>query len=161
MDNPSPVECLVCRKHRSEVSVPGGVIYENELIYISHPQLWGDEADHYLGHLFVEPKRHAPELADLTDAIGLQFDVTDTNAATSSVTLFPLEPGLMYIPFADFIGTADFSDADIIKLTISGQPDFDLTINLLATASVPEPIGLAVWSVALSAGFLGLRRRRS
>ena len=53
----------------------GGVIYEDDLLYVSHAQLWGDEVDPYLGHLFVEPKRHAPGLADLTEeeaqAIGL------------------------------------------------------------------------------------------
>jgi len=75
MNNRSSVECFVCRKHRGEVSVPGGVIYEDDLISISHAQLRDDEKDHYLGHLFVEPKRHVPELADLTaeeaQAIGL------------------------------------------------------------------------------------------
>ena len=75
MNAPLYVECFVCRKHRGEISVPGGVIYEDDLIYISHAQLWGDEKEHYLGHLIVEPKRHAPELADLTreeaQAIGL------------------------------------------------------------------------------------------
>ena len=60
--------CLVCRKHRGEVDVHGGVIYEDCLIYISHAQLWGGEVDHYLGHLFVEPKRHVAELGDLTAA---------------------------------------------------------------------------------------------
>jgi diadenosine tetraphosphate (Ap4A) HIT family hydrolase len=48
--------------------VAGGVIYENDLVYVSHAQLWGSEPEHYLGHLFVEPKRHAPGLADLTEA---------------------------------------------------------------------------------------------
>jgi len=60
-------DCLVCRKHGGEVDVPGGVIYENDLIYISHAQLWGDEKEHYLGHVFVEPKRHVAEVADLTE----------------------------------------------------------------------------------------------
>jgi histidine triad (HIT) family protein len=68
MSKPLFVECLVCRKHRGEIAVAGGVIYEDDLIYVSHAQLWGDEKDHYLGHLFVEPKRHVPELADLTAA---------------------------------------------------------------------------------------------
>jgi len=36
-------DCFVCRKQRGEVSVPGGVIYEDDLISISHAQLWGDE----------------------------------------------------------------------------------------------------------------------
>ena len=68
MNNFPHDDCFVCRKHKGLESVPGGVIFENELIYISHAQLWGGETDHYLGHLFVEPKRHAPQLGDLTKA---------------------------------------------------------------------------------------------
>ena len=75
MNNSTSNECFVCCKHRGEVNIPGGVIYENDLIFISHAQLWGDETEHYLGHVFVEPKRHIAEVADLTDgeaqAIGL------------------------------------------------------------------------------------------
>jgi histidine triad (HIT) family protein len=75
MGNITTVECFVCRKHRGEVAIPGGVIFENDLIYISHAQLWSEEKEHYLGHLFVEPKRHVAELADLTEeeaqAVGL------------------------------------------------------------------------------------------
>ena len=67
MSNTSTLDCLVCRKHRGEVAVPGGFIYEDDLISISHAQLWGEEKDHYLGHVFVESKRHAPELADLNE----------------------------------------------------------------------------------------------
>ncbi len=75
MINHATTDCLVCRKHRGEVAVPGGIIFENDLISISHAQLWGEEQDHYLGHVFVESKRHVPELADLSapeaQAIGL------------------------------------------------------------------------------------------
>ena len=62
-----PIECLVCRKHRGEVAVPGGAIYQDALVYVSHAGLWADEQEHYLGHVFVEPRRHVAELADLTD----------------------------------------------------------------------------------------------
>ena len=68
MSNITTAECFVCRKHRGEVTVPGGVIFENDLLYISHAQLWGQEKGHYLGHVFVEPKRHVAGLADLTEA---------------------------------------------------------------------------------------------
>ena len=75
MNTLPPAECLVCRKHRGEITLPGGAIYEDELVFISHAQLWGEEKDHYLGHIFIEPKRHVPELADLNEteaqAIGL------------------------------------------------------------------------------------------
>jgi diadenosine tetraphosphate (Ap4A) HIT family hydrolase len=75
MSDNSASDCLVCRKHRGELTVPGGSIYQDDLISISHAQLIGEEKDHYLGHIFVESQRHVPELADLTEreaqAIGL------------------------------------------------------------------------------------------
>jgi histidine triad (HIT) family protein len=67
MSSGSPENCLVCRKHRGEVSLPGGIIFENELIAITHAHLLGEEKTHYLGHLFVETRRHVAELGDLTE----------------------------------------------------------------------------------------------
>jgi len=60
-------DCIVCRKQQGEVNVFGGFIYEDELIAVSHSLFWGDEKTHYLGHLFIETKRHVAEYADLTD----------------------------------------------------------------------------------------------
>jgi histidine triad (HIT) family protein len=65
-------DCFVCRKHRERGPLmPGGAIAEDDLVVVSHivtPDALGREGtDAYLGHLFVEPKRHAPGLADLTD----------------------------------------------------------------------------------------------
>ena len=68
MDGPAPLDCLVCRKHRGELPSPGEAIYADDLIYISHAGLWGDEEEHFLGHLFVEPRRHVAELGDLDSA---------------------------------------------------------------------------------------------
>jgi histidine triad (HIT) family protein len=52
--------------------MPGGAIAEDDLVLLSHivtPDTMGREGSTaYLGHLFVEPRRHAPGLADLTDA---------------------------------------------------------------------------------------------
>ena len=67
MTSSSQGDCFVCRKHRGDVTVPGGAIYEDAIVYVSHAQLWGDEVDHYLGHVFVETKRHVPGLADLDE----------------------------------------------------------------------------------------------
>lgn len=65
----------MCRKHRGELEPPGGAIYQDALIYVSHAGWLDDEQEHFLGHVFVEPRRHVAELADLTDeeaqAIGL------------------------------------------------------------------------------------------
>jgi diadenosine tetraphosphate (Ap4A) HIT family hydrolase len=60
-------DCFVCRKHRGEEAVPGGPIYEDDLFFVSHrAPSPGERA--YLGWCFVEPRRHVPGLADLTDA---------------------------------------------------------------------------------------------
>jgi diadenosine tetraphosphate (Ap4A) HIT family hydrolase len=60
-------ECFVCRKHQGEISVPGGAIYEDDLIYAGHASIPEGQTTAYLGSLLVEPKRHAPGLEDLTD----------------------------------------------------------------------------------------------
>jgi histidine triad (HIT) family protein len=66
--------CFVCRKHRGEIAVPGGPIYEDELAYAGHVFPEG-QSSVYLGWLVAEPKRHAAGLADVTDkeaqALGL------------------------------------------------------------------------------------------
>ncbi len=66
-------DCFVCRKHRDLGSLmPGGPVGEDDLVLVTHivtPRALGREGTTaYLGHLFVEPRRHAPGLADLTDA---------------------------------------------------------------------------------------------
>ncbi len=66
-------DCFVCRKHRDRGSLlPGGPVAEDDLVMVSHtvtPEVFGRQGTTaYLGHLFVEPLRHAPGLADLTDA---------------------------------------------------------------------------------------------
>jgi diadenosine tetraphosphate (Ap4A) HIT family hydrolase len=71
----SELDCIVCQKHRGAISLPGGAIYEDDLVYAGHAQIPEGQAAAYLGYLMVEPKRHAPGLADLTDveaqAVGL------------------------------------------------------------------------------------------
>ena len=66
--NKQTADCFVCQKHRGEVEVPGGIIYEDALVYASHQAMDEGQPTAYPGVLFVEPKRHAPGLADLSDA---------------------------------------------------------------------------------------------
>ena len=60
--------CFVCDKHRGEVDVPGGALYEDDLVYVSHGKLSEETGRGYPGVLFIEPKRHVDGLAELTDA---------------------------------------------------------------------------------------------
>lgn len=67
MPDSTTSDCLICRKHRGEEKLFGGFVYEDDLIAISHSVFWGDEKAHYLGHIFIETKRHVAEYAGLTD----------------------------------------------------------------------------------------------
>jgi histidine triad (HIT) family protein len=59
-------DCLVCNKHRQFEENAGSLIYQNKLVVISHAILFGSEKDHYLGHTFVETRRHVAGIDELT-----------------------------------------------------------------------------------------------
>jgi histidine triad (HIT) family protein len=65
---PPSADCFICRKHRGEISLPGGAIYQDDLVYAGHAQIPEGQATVYLGWALVETRRHTPGLADLTDA---------------------------------------------------------------------------------------------
>ncbi|MDH5362623.1 MAG: HIT family protein, partial [Aigarchaeota archaeon] len=50
-------DCFVCRKHRGEITLPGGAIYEDPLVYAGHAQIREGQTTAYLGYLMAEPKR--------------------------------------------------------------------------------------------------------
>jgi len=60
-------DCFVCRKHRGLEPVPGGAIFEDELIFAGHSWSVSDGSTAYAGAFIVEPKRHVPGWAELTD----------------------------------------------------------------------------------------------
>lgn len=74
-------DCLVCRKHRGETPLFGGFLYQDETVLISHAQPYGNEHDHYLGHLFIETRRHVADLADLTDEEATSLGLWTTKLA--------------------------------------------------------------------------------
>jgi histidine triad (HIT) family protein len=59
-------DCYVCKKQNGQIVMPGGAIYEDDLVYASH--LCNEEGPTYLGYLMAETKRHTPSFEDLTDA---------------------------------------------------------------------------------------------
>jgi diadenosine tetraphosphate (Ap4A) HIT family hydrolase len=68
-------DCFICRKHGGQISIPGGAIYEDDLIYVGHAQIPDGQTSAYLGYLMLEPQRHVPGLADLTNAEAQALDV--------------------------------------------------------------------------------------
>jgi histidine triad (HIT) family protein len=60
-------DCYICRKHRGEEPMPGGAIFADEVVVASHGYHPERNPEPYLGHVVVEPKRHAFGFADLEE----------------------------------------------------------------------------------------------
>jgi histidine triad (HIT) family protein len=48
-------ECLICQKHRGELLVPGGPVYEDDLFYVRHSAIGEGENATYLGISLLSP----------------------------------------------------------------------------------------------------------
>ena len=67
---------------------------------------------------------------------------------------------VLHLRFANFVGTADFTDVSAIEVVIDGVPGLDLQIGYIA--AVPEPgSGAASLAVMTSLALLGRRARRA
>ena len=85
---------------------------------------------------------------------GFPFTLEAYSASgSSSVTLLsPGGPGFYFIPFAGFVGLADFSAITALQAIINfpGSPIVDIDIRIdLASTAVPEPGALALAGLAL------------
>src|SRR4051812_5483630 len=74
-------DCYICRKHRGEEPAPGGAIYDGPLTWASHGYHPERTPEPYLGHVVVEPKRHALGVAELTDDEAAAVGITVTRVA--------------------------------------------------------------------------------
>lgn len=61
------MQCFICTKHQQGDAAQGGVLLEDDLVYVGHIHAL-DGPTAYRGYLMVEPKRHLHMLGDLTDA---------------------------------------------------------------------------------------------
>jgi diadenosine tetraphosphate (Ap4A) HIT family hydrolase len=59
--------CPICAKHQG--SVPGGSIYEDDLVYAHH--VVHEQQPTFLGYVRAEAKRHVPSFAEFTQAEAL------------------------------------------------------------------------------------------
>jgi histidine triad (HIT) family protein len=58
--------CFICLKHQQGHAAEGGIVYQDDLVYVGHIHTMGHQGA-YRGYLMVEPKRHVMGLGDLTD----------------------------------------------------------------------------------------------
>lgn len=60
-------DCFICRKHRGQISLPGGALYTDDIVFVSHASIGKGQETTYLGALLIEPRRHVAEMGDLDD----------------------------------------------------------------------------------------------
>ncbi len=65
MTDADALDCFICRKHRGEVTIPGGAVFEDDLFYCGHAQIRQGTSQAYLGYLMLEPRRHVRGVEDL------------------------------------------------------------------------------------------------
>jgi hypothetical protein len=104
------------------------------------------------------------------DLPGLEFHLTvyDTGSGVSSlVATLPsaipaASPERVRLEFADFTGTADFTDVGAFKFTLTGTAAIDATIDLVGTVppAVPVPAALPLMLAGIGGmAMLGRRKR--
>jgi histidine triad (HIT) family protein len=60
-------DCFICRKHRGQITLPGGPLYTDDLLFVSHASIDERQETTYLGALLIEPRRHVAGMGDLSD----------------------------------------------------------------------------------------------
>lgn len=73
------MSCVICNKHRGEGPLVGEPLYADDLVVASHAPILEDDV--YLGYAYVEPRRHARGLAELTDEEATRLAITITMLA--------------------------------------------------------------------------------
>jgi diadenosine tetraphosphate (Ap4A) HIT family hydrolase len=77
-----PDDCAICAKHRGEGPLTGELIGRTERFWVYHDGP-GEDDRASLGHLYLESERHAPYLADLTDAEAAELGQLRTRLAAA------------------------------------------------------------------------------
>ncbi len=107
------MSCSVCLKHKNLAALSGGVIFENELLFIAHFPMTA--STHY-GHMIIELKRHITSPREMTEseasAVGLWMQrlslFIETELAAEHVYLFRIgdvTPHLHFHAVPRFAGT--------------------------------------------------------
>jgi len=86
--------CLFCDRLRSPTAIPGGAIYEDDLVHASH---YMDEETEYLGYLLIQTKRHAAGVAELTDEEAQAVGLTATRLARALKAVVGAEKVYTYV----------------------------------------------------------------
>ncbi len=75
-----PVDCFICIRHQQGNDAQGGILYEDDFVYVGHLPTMGRPSA-YRGWLIVETKRHVADLGELDDDETASIGVTVNRVA--------------------------------------------------------------------------------
>lgn len=85
------LNCLSCDITSGKITPPGGILFENELITISHSIPPAQSK----GFMIVQPKRHVEHIADLTEEESIEM--AKAIRVTSNCLMRVLTPEKIYV----------------------------------------------------------------
>lgn len=91
--------CRFSERLRYRSAIPGGAIYEDELVHASH---WKGDQDEYLGSLIIQTNPHAAGVADLTEDGARDVGPQSTRLARASKAVVGAENVYGYV-FAEVV----------------------------------------------------------
>jgi diadenosine tetraphosphate (Ap4A) HIT family hydrolase len=77
--------------------VPGGVVFEDELVYCSHSLIPQGQTQAYLGYLIVEPKRHVEGLQNLNKQESESLGVLITRLSKALTAIEKVEHVYLFV----------------------------------------------------------------
>ena len=89
--------CYICSKHKGEILVPGGVIFEDSLFYASHSMIPQGQTKAYLGYLLIEPKRHVEGLQNLNEKESAAIGVLITRLSRALINIEKAEHVYLFV----------------------------------------------------------------
>lgn len=132
--------CRFCERLQDPSAIPGGPIYEDDLVHASH---FMDDETEYLGYLFIQTKRHAAGLAELTDEEARDVGLTATRLARALKAVVGAEKVYSYV-FGEKV--AHFHC--LVVARYRGVPEAYWRLNLGAWPEAPRGNAEAVAELA-------------
>ncbi len=80
-------KCFICKKHEDNKDI----VFQNDILYVSHYIPHPDSDDNYLGYYFIETKRHFKGMYNATDEEMYAIGIMLKNISKALMTLPNME----------------------------------------------------------------------